>query len=205
MAFIIIAHARYLQTLEAFTAPNPWSGKPEEIFCLDDFVMAATWDPDAPLAPDSLRARLMEHRLGIRPQGSGDVHILPCSLAKLWKERRVPLGELPRLLAGLEAQKLSRLDYEEDAVDPARLWLNRIVWGVVGVALLYWAAMAIKLGNTGALGAAGVLAALLCLICFPLDWMYRRRRRRRAAQRDWALAQVALGPRQGVPQSQAAR
>ena len=187
---VISVHPEFLQTLESFTAPDPWTGQNDVLFCIEDYVMVAAWDPSAPLPPDSLRAKMMDHRLAIRPVAGSKPQFLPESLISLWRAGQVPIQELPRLLAGLQPQLQKSSDYYESSSTWIRRWGNRLGGGLALAGLLYWLGQMVWSQDYADLGHWAGVAMIPLLFCGTVELVYLRQVRRRAAQKTWALEQI---------------
>lgn len=104
-----------VRTINRFSAPNPWNnGQPEE-WSTEAYLMVNADYAErfvAPVDPDSRKTKWLygAERLGIRSESDGRYHMLPESLAELWKTQRVPVEALPRLLREIEPQ-LRRTDF----------------------------------------------------------------------------------------------
>jgi hypothetical protein len=187
-------HAQYLQTIESFLAFDPWGGRKEVLFSLEDYVMVAAWDPDDPLPPDSFRAKMMDHRFAIRNVADGEPKFLPDSLVSLWRAGQVPLQELPLLLAGLQPTLQKNSDYYESSFTFIRRWGNRLVGGFAAAGLLYWLGTIVLSRNYADLKDWVGVALIPVVMCVPIELFYLRQVRRRAAQKRWVLGQVTATP-----------
>ena len=190
----MILRPLFLQTLASFEASDPWEGNRPASFCLEDYVLiAAALGPVKPLAPDSLRVKMMEHRFAVRSQPGGQPHFLPESLLNLYRSKQIPLQELPRILAGLEPGLRKPHDYYESSRAWTTLWGNRLL-GVLALAgLLYWLVQILledASQRNSDLRSWGLLVCLWVAVCVPIELVYGRRARRRAEQKRWALEQI---------------
>jgi hypothetical protein len=169
-----------VQNLVHFTAPDPWHGNQQTAFDLDRCF-------DGGFVPDyaAFEDESLPQKYALRSELEREHHVLPDSLASLWRSGKIPAERLPALLKGLEPS-LVKSDYIR------LLTMNRMQRGI----------------RTYAAPIFGGFLALMGLPMLAIEWevgvvivglgvgltvfavkLVRKLNARRKQQSDWALSQ----------------
>lgn len=115
-----------VRTLSRFSAAHPWFDNQPTEWSLDVYKMVPAYVAKnaAPVAASPAPGGDLKpsNYLGIRAELDGQYHILPGSLADLWKTKRVATEDLPRLLRAVEP-RLEQSDFSPLTDSKFYLWL----------------------------------------------------------------------------------
>ena len=114
-----------VRTLSRFRAAHPWFDNHPTDWSLDVYKMVPEYIAEnaAPVAASPAPTGDLKPRdyLGIRAELDGQYHILPGSLADLWKTKQVATEDLPRLLRTAEP-RLEQSDFSPILNNKFYLW-----------------------------------------------------------------------------------
>ncbi|HZJ64635.1 MAG TPA: hypothetical protein VFD36_14050 [Kofleriaceae bacterium] len=125
---------KFVMTVTSFAARDPWNAGRETRFQIDAYVQVPELNPNMRV---SKHLPLQRYLLALQPAG-GELHMLPESLAELWRRKEVAEHRLPAMLHAIEPA-LTRKDY--------RIYL--VTWPL----MLYAATVAVLLGAVGVMAA----------------------------------------------------
>jgi hypothetical protein len=97
---------KFVKTVTAFAARDPWNADRETRFQLDAYVRVPELNPHMRV---SKHLPLRRYLLALQPKG-GEMRMLPESLAELWRRKEVAEHRLPAVLHAIEPA-LTRKDY----------------------------------------------------------------------------------------------
>jgi hypothetical protein len=173
-----------VKTEGSFTAEDPWNQNRPTVFTIEAYAAAAKGTMP-PVRPP--KRTLKPYLLGIRSEVDGVEHMLPESLAYLWRHNRVPAEALPRLLKEMEPmlrQGDFRFQYLTRALTIAQYCIT---------VLISLMALTIAYGTTVQEGASKAAVAMAVVVPFSSAYLYLlffRPKARRRKQMDWALAHL---------------
>ena len=131
-----------LQTVDVFTAPDPWNGNAMAQWTLSVYRMTAENNRNLYVNYSAEKQRESadgqnldrEDVLGIRSSVDGLYHILPAAMVRLWQQGRVPTVQLPGLIAAVEP-RLGRRDFFDPVANQP--WRRYIAYGMIGLGALF--------------------------------------------------------------------
>ena len=123
-----------LSAVEAFEAPDPWSGGQPARWTLSVYRVVAGGNLNlfAKYAAEKQRETAngqdldADDTLGIRA-GAQQYHLLPRAMVRLWQQGKIPTEALPRLVAEMEP-KLRRNGYAYFSPAAGRRWMRPFGW-----------------------------------------------------------------------------
>jgi hypothetical protein len=175
-----------LKTETTFTAEDPWNQNQRAQFFVDAYVMALKGTKPRP-RPEAKPPLVGSFFYGIRSEIDGQERMLPESLTYLWRNNRVPLEALPRLLKEMQPS-LRKTDFRMQVLTKMHTVLEYLCAGALGLGALGMV-LGVVLGEEP-LGLALGFGVMLGLMFGFVYLMLMRPRARRRKQMEWALARV---------------
>jgi hypothetical protein len=175
-----------VKTEGSFTAEDPWNQNQRTSFTIEAYILAPKG-----AKPKAGTTTVGTNLYGIRSEVDGVEHMLPESLAHLWRKNRIPAEALPRLLKEM-GPMLKKTDFRFQVLTKVYTVMQYVVTSLFALLLLGLAAVIGFSGFSAADMVTGVIiVAVMGLFCAGVLYlMFFRPRSRRRRQMDWALAHL---------------